>query len=45
MMGGARGTFGEQRNSYRVWVRRPEAKRRLGKPSLIWGVNIKMGFK
>jgi len=45
MMGGARGTYGEQRNAYRVWVRKPEAKRRLGRPSLIWEDNIKMALK
>jgi hypothetical protein len=45
MMGGARGTYGEQRNSSRVWVRKPEAKRRLGRRSLIWEDNIKVDLK
>jgi hypothetical protein len=45
MMGGARGTYGEQRNAYRVWVRKPEVKRRLGRPCLIVEDNIKMGLK
>jgi hypothetical protein len=27
------------------WVMKPEAKRRLGRPSLIWEGNIKLCFK
>jgi hypothetical protein len=44
-MGGARGTYGEKRNACRFWVSKPEANRRLGRPSLIWEDNIKMGLK
>ena len=43
-MGGTRGTYGEQTNAYRVWVRKPEAKRQLGRSSLIWEYNIETGL-
>jgi len=35
----------EQRNACRVWVRKPETKRRLGRLSLIWEDNIKLNLK
>ena len=45
MMGGACGTYGVQRNAYRFRVKKPEAKRRLGRRSLIWEDSIKMDLK
>jgi hypothetical protein len=40
-MGGAYGTYGENRNAYRVLVRKHEAKRRMGRHSNKWEDNIK----
>jgi hypothetical protein len=44
-MGGACGTYGENRNSYRVVVNKPEGKRPLGRPSREWEQNIKHYLK
>ena len=35
----------ERRGVYRVLVRKPEAKRPLGRPSCRWGDNIKMNIQ
>ena len=37
--------LGERRGVYRVLVRKPEGKRQLGRPRLIWEDNIKMGLQ
>jgi hypothetical protein len=42
-MGGA--CLGERRGSYRVLVGKPEGKRPLGRPWLIWEDNIKMDLQ
>jgi hypothetical protein len=34
--------MGEKRNVYRIWVGKPERKRRLGRPRRRWADNIKM---
>jgi hypothetical protein len=44
-MGGACGTYGENRNAFRVVVRNPEGKRPLGRPSREWEQNIKNYLK
>jgi hypothetical protein len=36
--------MGEKRNVYRLLVRKPEAKRPLGRPRSMWVPNIKMDF-
>jgi hypothetical protein len=41
-MGGACNTIGRKRNTYRLLVRKPEGKRRLGRPRRRWVENIKM---
>ena len=42
-MGGACSAYGgEGRSLYRVWVRKPEGKRPLGRPMRRWEDNIKM---
>jgi hypothetical protein len=35
-MGMSCSTHGEKMNSYRIWVRKPEGKRPLGRPRLRW---------
>jgi hypothetical protein len=35
----------EKRNAYRVWVRKPERKRALGRPRSRWENNIKIDIK
>jgi hypothetical protein len=37
--------LGERRGSYRVLVGKPEEKRPLGRPWLIWEDNIKMNLQ
>jgi hypothetical protein len=37
--------MGEKRNAYRIFVRRPEGKRPLGRPSHRYEDNIKMGLR
>jgi hypothetical protein len=44
-MGRACSTHGEKRNAYRILVRKPEEKRRLGRPSRRWEHNIKIDLK
>jgi hypothetical protein len=44
-MSGACSTYGENRNGYRVVVRKPEGKRPLGRPSSEWEQNIKKFLK
>jgi hypothetical protein len=39
--GGACNTMGEKRGAYRILVRRPEARRPLGRPRHRWEDNIK----
>jgi hypothetical protein len=34
--------MGEKRNSYRIFVRKPQGKRSLGRPRRRWVDNIKM---
>jgi hypothetical protein len=34
--------MGEKRNAYRLWVRKPEGKRLLGRPRRRWVDNIRM---
>jgi hypothetical protein len=41
-MGRACSTNGEQRNAYRILVKKPEGKRPLGRPRRTWVDNIKM---
>jgi hypothetical protein len=36
--------MGERRGAYRVSVGKPQRRRPLGRPRLIWEDNIKMGF-
>jgi hypothetical protein len=36
--------MGKRRGVYRVWVGKPKGKRPLGRPSLRWEDNIKMGL-
>ena len=36
------GTYGRQRDTYKVLVRRPEGKRPLGRPKHRWDNNIEM---
>jgi hypothetical protein len=35
-------TYGERRRAYRVIVRKPEGRRKLGRPRRRWEDNIKM---
>jgi hypothetical protein len=44
-MGGACSADGEERGMYRVLVRKPEGKRRLGRPRLGWEDNIRMDLE
>jgi len=44
-MGGACGTYEENRNAYRVVIRKLEGKRPLGRPSREWEQNIKNRLK
>ena len=44
-IGGACGTCGDWRNTYRVVVRKPDVERPHGKPRLRWVDDIKMNFK
>jgi hypothetical protein len=37
--------MGERRIVYRVWMGKPERKRRLGRPRCIWQDNIKMDLQ
>jgi hypothetical protein len=41
-MGEACGTYGEKRNTYRVWMVKPEGKRPFGRPGRRWKDNIKI---
>jgi hypothetical protein len=34
--------MGEKRNMYRLFIRKPERKRPLGRPRRMWADNIKM---
>jgi hypothetical protein len=36
--------MGERGGAHRVVVKKPEGRRKLGRPRLIWEDNIKMGF-
>jgi hypothetical protein len=44
-MGRACSTHGEQKNEYRILVGKPEGKRPLGEPRLVWVDNIKMDLR
>jgi hypothetical protein len=44
-MGGVYSTNGEKRNAYRIFVRKPERKRPLGKPRRRWVDNIKIDLR
>jgi hypothetical protein len=44
-MGGACGTYGEKRGTYRVLVGKPEGKRPLGRPRRRWEDNITIKFQ
>jgi hypothetical protein len=44
-MGIASSTNVENSSAYRILVGKPEGKRSLGKPRIMWEVNIKMDFK
>jgi len=44
-MGGACGTYGKGRYMHRDLVGKPERKRPLGRPRLIWEDNIKMALQ
>jgi len=37
--------MGNRRGVYRVFVRKPEGRRSLGRPRLSWGDNIKMDLQ
>jgi hypothetical protein len=37
--------MGEKKNSYRIFVRKPEGKRPLGRPRHRWVNNIKMDLR
>jgi hypothetical protein len=37
--------MGEKRYTYRILVRKPERKRRLGRPRRMWKGNIKMDLR
>jgi len=37
--------MGERKGVYRVWVGKPEGKRRLGRPRRRWEDNIKMDLQ
>jgi hypothetical protein len=38
-------TNGEKRNAYRILMEKPEEKRPLGRPRLMWVENIKMDLR
>jgi hypothetical protein len=44
-MGGACSTNEENRNAYRILVRKPEGKGPLGRPRCTWENNIKMDLR
>jgi hypothetical protein len=44
-LGGACSAYGERRGVYRILVRKPEGKRPLWRPMLIWEDNIKMDLQ
>jgi hypothetical protein len=44
-MGGTCSTNGEKRNSYRIFLGKPEGKRPLGRPKCRWVDTIKMDRK
>jgi hypothetical protein len=44
-MGGACGTYGGQRDSYRVLVERLEGRRPLGRPNHRWGIILSWNLK
>jgi hypothetical protein len=44
-MGRACSTNGEKRNTYRILVGMPEAKRPMGRPRRRWVANIKMDVR
>jgi hypothetical protein len=35
----------EGRNAYKILMRKPNGKRTLGRPRLIWGYNIRMDLR
>jgi hypothetical protein len=37
--------MGEKKNAYRIWVRKPEGKRPLGRPRHRWVDNIKIDLR
>jgi hypothetical protein len=41
-MGGSCSTWGEKKNAYRLWVRKPEGNRPLGRPCRRLVDNIRM---
>jgi hypothetical protein len=43
-MGGARSTYGERRDVYKVLVGKPEGKRTLGRPRHMWEHDIKINL-
>jgi hypothetical protein len=44
-MGGACSTHGEVSNAYKIFVRKPEGKRSLGRPWHTWEDNIRADLK
>jgi hypothetical protein len=44
-MGGEFSADGEERGVYRIFVRKPEGKRSLGRPRRRWEDNIRMDLK
>ena len=41
-MGGARSTYGERRDAYKILVGKPEGQKTPGRPRRRWGDDIKM---
>ena len=44
-MGGAHSTYGGEENIYIILVKKPERKRRLGRPRCRWENNLKLDLK
>jgi hypothetical protein len=44
-MGRECSTYGEKRNSYRILVGKPEGRRQLERPRLMWEDNVKMDLR